>query len=225
MEESLNKALKRLVREALASPEQSPQYQQRLHGIYTIAMQSGKLWRESTPYYGDAVSEMWQECFIKLDQYDPNEKEVITWLNDSLRRALDRYKYDEKRSRNRHISHWIDGDGQAIAITEHLPRRPDAEEALQTILDPVLRWIETDPEGTLRQRIFRKKTEVNAQSLLLRYLPPQSQSWSEIAADFDLTTPEAKELPKWYSRYCKPLLKDFGCVSGILQTQDPSGLS
>jgi hypothetical protein len=214
--ELLNQELKQLIDKALSFPEKSPQRQQHLHYIYLKVMRSGRLWRESTSYYADALNDMWHECFNQLDQYNPKEKEVITWLNDSLGRALKRWKYAQNRALTKHISHFIDTSGQAVAIVEHLPNRPDAEDANQAILDPVLKWIKTDPEGTLKKRIFRKRPEINAQSLLLCYLPPKPQRWPEIAANFNLTASEAKDLPKWYSRYCYPLLRQFGHESGIL---------
>jgi hypothetical protein len=218
---SINQTLKELVCTALAAPENSPQRQQSLHRIYAIAMSSGKLWRESTPYYGDAVNEMWQECFTQLEQYDPDEKEVLTWLNDSLRRALQRFEYRQKRDLKKHVSHVMDEEGQSIAVVEILPGSPDAEDAFQATLDPILNWVQTDPDGKLQNRIFRKRPEINAQAVILRRLPLNSQSWSDIAADFHLNASEAEDLPKWYSRHCKLLLRDFGYQSGLLpNTQD-----
>lgn len=215
--ETLNQTLKHLVREALTFPIQSPQRQQRLHHIYLLVTQSRKLWREpQNPDYSDALNDMWHECFTRLEDYDSDQKQVITWLNDSLKRALRRYRDRAQRYRKRHLNHWVNEGGQTTPVVEHLPGHPDAKEAIEKMLDPILQWIRADPEGKLRKRIFCKRPEINAQALLLRRLPPESQDWATITANFGLTPEEAKELPKWYSRYCKPALRNFGDTTGML---------
>ncbi|MEM1256485.1 MAG: sigma-70 family RNA polymerase sigma factor [Cyanobacteria bacterium P01_H01_bin.21] len=216
--EALNQTLKQLVREALSFPVKSPPRQQRLHRLYLLVTKSGKLWREpQNPYYGDALNDMWYECFTHLEDYNPDLQQVTTWLNDSLKRALRRYRYRAQQDCKRHITHWIDENGQTTPVVEHLPGRLDAKEALESVLNPVLCWIQADPDEKLKTRVFRKRSDINAQSLLLRRLPPQSQDWPTIALDFGLSSEDAHQLSQWYSRYCKPLLKDFGGTSGILQ--------
>lgn len=213
---SLDQALKNLIQEALAFPATSHQRQKRLERIYTLVMQSKKLWRDSSPFYADAVNDMWHECLTNLEDYDPSLQQVTTWLNDSLRRALRRYKDRHQRDLKRHRTQVIDAEGQETRIVEILPSRPDAVEVEKAILAPVLQWVETDADGKLRSCIFRKRPEINAQAIILRRIPPQCQDWPAIWAEFKLSGKEARALPGWYHRSCKPFLREFGENSGLL---------
>ncbi len=207
--------------DAVGAAPQSPERNHRFREIYTRVMCSNKLWRDyraiADGYYNDAVNDMWQECFAAPESYDPNIQKVITWLNDTLKRALRRHRDRRLRDQKRHISTWINEDGDVTDATDNLEARPDAWEAFQTILKPVLLWVHADPDGSLCQRIFRKRPEINAQGLLLRRLPPQSKTWPEIIQEFGLTGKEAEALPKWYHRYCKAFLRAFGAQNDLLQ--------
>ena len=214
--QSLDQKLKHLIQEALKHPVHSTERQQCLNDIYTLVMKSGKLWRDYNPYYGDAVNDMWYECFTHLEDYDPSLQQVTTWLNDSLRRALRRYRDRKHRDLKRHLTQVRGDDGQEAPIVEFLPGRSDAAEAQKHILYPVLKWVEADADGLLQKRIFLNRAEINAQTVILKRIPPQSKDWPAICAEFELSDKNAKALPKWYHRYCKPFLKNFGTQTGIL---------
>ena len=215
---SLDLTLKGLIQEALTYPDHSPERQQCLNRIYVLVMKSGKLWRDySNPdYYGDAVNDMWYECFTHLEDYDPSLQQVTTWLNDSLRRALRRYKDRGQRDLKRHQTRVRGDDGQEAPIVEFLASRPDAVEAQEKILNPLLKWVEADADGKLQKRIFRQRPDINVQSLILKRIPPQSKNWPTICDEFRLSEEEAVALPKWYHCYCKPAIKEFGTETGLL---------
>jgi hypothetical protein len=78
-----------------------------------------------------------------------------------------------------------------------------------------LNWVETDLDGELRKTCFRKRPEINAQALCLRKITSETP-WEDVAAEFKLTPSEAKDLPKFYSRKCKPLLQKFGFDQGYI---------
>jgi hypothetical protein len=210
--------LKQLMARAIAAAPKSLERHRCYAEIYQIVMEDKeiKLWKESVPYYNDAVNDMWAECFAHPQGYNPDVQHVITWLNDTLKRVLRRHRDRNRRDQNRHISTWTNEDGDVTDATDILEARPDAYEAFQKILKPVLLWVHADPDGTLRKRIFRQRPEINAQALLLRRLPPQSKPWPKIIQEFGLTGTDAKTLPQWYSRYCYPFLRDFGAQNDLL---------
>jgi len=212
----IHRTLKALIQEALTHPVHSPERQQCLNRIYMLVMKSGKLWRDYGPYYGDAVNDMWYECFTHLEDYDPSLQQVTTWLNDSLRRALRRYKDRQQRDLKRHRTQIRGDDGQDTPIVDVLTSRPDATNAQEKILNPVLKWVEADVDGKLQKRIFRNRPGINIQSVLLKRIPPQAKDWNTICTEFGLSNEEATALPKWYHRYCKPDLREFGTQTGLL---------
>ncbi|MHC5721984.1 MAG: sigma-70 family RNA polymerase sigma factor, partial [Nostoc sp.] len=85
------------------------------------------------------------------------------------------------------------------------PAPPDIPLLLEEIRD----WAQTDADGELRNTIFRRRPEINAQALILQRLPPETP-WRTLAENFQLNPAEAKDLPKFYSRRCLPLLRIFG---------------
>jgi hypothetical protein len=214
--QSLDQKLKHLIQDALKYPVNSTERQQCLHGIYTLVMKSGKLWRDYNPYCGDAVNDMWYECFTHLEDYDPSLQQVTTWLNDSLRRALRRYKDRQQRDLKRHRTRVKGEDGQEAPIVEFLTSRPDAAAAQEKILYPVLKWVEADADGKLQKRIFGQRPDINVQSVILKRIPPQSKDWNTICTEFRLSEEEAAALPRWYHRYCKSALREFGTQAGLL---------
>lgn len=216
---NIYQTLKQLMAQAVAAAPNSLERRRCLDRIYTLVMRSKKLWKGysfDAAYYNDAVNDMWQECFANPETYDPGVNEVTTWLNDALKRALRRHRDRRCRDQKRHISTWINADGDVTDATDNLEARPDAYEAIREVLVQVLRWVMTDPEGDLRRLHFRKRPEITAQVLMLRRLPPQSKTWPEIVQEFGLTGKDAEALPKWYSRYCRPLLRDFGAQNDLL---------
>ena len=84
--------LRYLVSEACEHPSGSPQRQKLLTQI--IRLSASRLWRESTPYYQDALQQTWlyfcrNVCEGLTGQtYDSSYGSVITWLNAYLRRRL-----------------------------------------------------------------------------------------------------------------------------------------
>ena len=214
--DQIHQALKDQIQQALLFSPDSPDRQRCLIRIHALVMQSGKLWRDSRPYYNDAVQDMWQECFSNLEEYDPAVQLVTTWLNDHLRRALRRYKDRQQRDLNRHRTRVKGDDGQEAPIVNFLTSRPDAAEAQEKILNPVLKWVEADADGKLQKRIFGKRPDINVQSVILKRIPPQSKGWNTICTEFGLSEEESTALPKWYHRYCKPVLREFGTQAGLL---------
>ena len=84
----LDLKLRELIATALLYPSQSSERQQVLAQVHLLVMKSGKLWRENTSYYNDALQEMWEYCCEHLEEYNPNIKGPIVWLDDELKKRL-----------------------------------------------------------------------------------------------------------------------------------------
>lgn len=221
----INTNLRRLINEAKNLPLESVERQQKIHQTYLLAMKSGKLWRENKPYYNDALQDMWEYCCSHLEEYNPTKKQVITWLNDEIIKALRRYEYkEETRPRKRHIELRanLNSDNFEPVINnldncspEQLNKPPTDIQPLLEMWETTVQWVKADPDQVLRNTYFQERPEINAQVVILKRLPPDV-SWKEIAKEFNLNDAESKNLPKWYHRSCLPLLRRFGTNQGYL---------
>ena len=211
--------LRHLVTEACRHPIGSPKRQAAFSEIFRLVMCSKKLWRESTPYYADALQEMWEYCFLKVDDpedgYQPDVCRVTTWLDNRLKKILRRYRDRSRRQLNRHAFAVQFEDGQVLDPVDNLMAPPDSQYALD-MLTHLLSWVTEDPDEVLRSRVCAKYPNVNAQTLLLRRLPPMEQSWGDIAVALGA---DKTYIAQWYSRYCNPFLRDWGRANGYIDQQ------
>ncbi len=211
----LNEKLRQLMADACTHPTGSLERQQKLSQVYRLVMKSGKLWQERTPYYNDALQEMWEYCCQHPEEYDSNLKQVITWLDDELKKRLRRYRYAKKKQQERQMNTLPSESKQFTDPVDNLRARPDIQPVLDIWFN-TQNWVLTDPEGVLRRTCFRKRPEVNCQALFLQRFPAETP-WKKIAERFELTPAEAKDLPKWYNRNCLPLLRKFGVVQEYIE--------
>ncbi|MGC9505785.1 sigma-70 family RNA polymerase sigma factor [Baaleninema sp.] len=218
--DDLNERLCQLVVEARRYPLGSVERQRRLCQIYRLVSQSGKLWRDSAPYYNDALQEMWEYCFDRLEEYDPRVKRVTTWLDDELKRRLRRYRDRQRRETHRKVAPLKTEDGSTFDPVDGLPAREDVRPALD-IWYNTLDWVRRDPDGRLQNTYFRHRRDINCQVLFLKRFPTETP-WKTIAEEFNLDDAATKDLPKWYNRRCLPLLRDFGVANGYLDEADRS---
>ena len=208
----LDTQLKQLISQACACSPKSPQRQRYLQQLHYHVTNSNKLWRERVSYYKDALQDMWVYCFQHLDDYDPTEAGVITWLDYHLKRILRNYRDRRYRDRKRHRSE--SSDSNTSNLMDAIPSRPDVSPLLD-MWKKTVEWVQSDPGETLRSTCFRKRAEINAQVLfLLRF--PHKTPWKAIAQQFNLSPAEATDLPKFYNRRCLPLLRNFGETQGYI---------
>jgi hypothetical protein len=213
--DDLDKKLRTLVAEACNHPPKSLERRQNLGEVHRLVMKSGKLWREYAPYYNDALQEMWEFCCKNPEQYDPTLKSVITWLDDYLKKRLRNLRDARYRQQRREITALATESGETTDPIANLPARTDIQPVLE-IWEKTLEWVQADPDNVLRCTCFRKYSNVNCQALILRRFPSETP-WSTIAAEFNLTPSEAKDLPKVYSRRCLPLLRNFAVSQGYVE--------
>lgn len=200
----INEKLCQLINEAIRLPPNSREKYEKINEIYLLVTASGQLWREYKPYYEDALQDMWRYCCQNLHEYDSAQTQVITWFNRHLKNALARYRHNEE-IRNKKIY---------PLINKPLSHR-DIEPSLD-LWEQTATWVKKDPDQVLRNVHFPHHPEITAQVIILRRLPPDIPAWKEITQEFNLNDAESKNLPKWYSRNCLPLLRKFGNEQGYI---------
>ncbi|MEM1392481.1 MAG: sigma-70 family RNA polymerase sigma factor [Cyanobacteria bacterium P01_D01_bin.116] len=220
----LDLKLRELIATALLYPSQSSERQQVLAQVHLLVMKSGKLWREHTSYYNDALQEMWEYCCEHLEEYNPDIKGPIVWLDDELKKRLRRMRDGKYRQQRRFFTIKQTEQGVTNNPIDDIASSPDIQPAIE-IWEKTIQWVEEDPDRQLRSICFRKRPEINAQALILRRIPPDTLAWKTIAAEFKLNLQETKDLPKFYHRKCLPLLRQFGLSQGYIEQPSTSSSS
>ncbi|MEH2142125.1 sigma-70 family RNA polymerase sigma factor [Nostoc sp.] len=209
--------LRCLVSEACGHPPGSPQRQKLLTQI--IRLTASRLWRESTPYYQDALQQTWLYFCRNVCEgltgkiYDPTYGSVITWLNAYLNRRLQDFYTNQNREQATTVSPRVrqstsGGIRETIDPVDNLPATPQAP----PILEDLEIWAKTDSEGELRRTYIKGRPDVNCQVLILKRLPPEV-SWRELSEEFGLSIPT---LSSFYQRQCLPRLRKFAQLEGLL---------
>jgi hypothetical protein len=209
--------LRSLVTEACGYPLGSPQRQKLLTQI--IRLTANRLWRESTPYYQDALQQTWlyfcrNVCEGLTGQiYDPTYGSVITWLNAYLKRRLQDFYINQNREQATTVPLRV-RQSTSGAIRETIDPVDNLTAAPQAppILEDLVMWVQTDSEGELRRTCIKGRPDVNCQVLILQRLPPEV-SWKELSEEFGLSIPT---LSSFYQRQCLPRLRKFAELEGLL---------
>ncbi|MGQ4650249.1 sigma-70 family RNA polymerase sigma factor [Lyngbya aestuarii] len=211
---ALHETLKQLVADACTHPPRSVARQQCIQEIYRLVVNSGKIWKENTPYYSDAFQETWEYCCQHLEDYNPKISAVTTWIDTRLKWTLKKWRDRQNQEQQRQANPIASDEDTPRHPLDNLASNPGASQAMQ-IWQATVTWVQQDPEGKLQQTCFRKRPEINAQALFLKRFPSETP-WQEIAQEFELTPAQAKDLPKFYNRNCLPLLREFGVVQGYI---------
>ncbi|NET53764.1 MAG: sigma-70 family RNA polymerase sigma factor [Merismopedia sp. SIO2A8] len=167
---NLNQTLQNLIAEVQTFPANSLRYQQHLNTIYRLVVRSRKLWRESVPYYGDAVQQMWEYCCQHWDEYDPAVGTVTGWMNFRLKKELRRFRDYSNRWAERTAYTITTDKGDTFHPVDNLPVVSTVDVALE-IWETTLHWVKTDPDRVLRSTYFRTYPNANAQWLFLKRFP------------------------------------------------------
>lgn len=212
--ESLQPQLRQLIQETCQHQHGSPERQKGLTQI--IRLVGPRLWRDSSPYYQDALQKTWIYFCQNLCEgitgraYDPDSASVITWLNAYLKRRLQDGFIDLRRQQQQTISTDLPlKEGESgVTLGQQLPAQPD----IPPILERVQHWAETDPDHELRQVRLDQHPQITCQVLILRRLPPETP-WNELAKEFGIPM---GTLSSFYQRQCLPRLRQFGQLEGFL---------
>ncbi|AFY39975.1 hypothetical protein Lepto7376_3815 [[Leptolyngbya] sp. PCC 7376] len=209
--------LQKLVMEAHATELGTPKYIRLIDRIFIGVMNSKKLWKSKEVFYEDALQEALEYCLQNLTEYVEQYSKLqrfMTWINDWVRKKLRLYRDRQNRQRKRQINIYS-ADKDKDDLLEELPSRTDLNPSL-SMWNELLEWIETDPEKVLISRKCKRFAFINAQVLLLRKLSLDNTSWETVAEDLGCPTSEGKYLAQWYSRYCNPIIREWGENKGFI---------
>ncbi|MDV2991554.1 MAG: hypothetical protein N4J56_001208 [Chroococcidiopsis sp. SAG 2025] len=213
--EEFEVSLRQLVVETCQQKIGSLDRQRGLTRIVRSIAKSGKLWKENTLDYEDALQQTWLYFCRNLceattgDRYDPSRSSVTTWLNAYLRRRLQDLYLQRKTTNNSTTRQVYSVDELGKDAIEALEAPPD----VPPILETTRKWIQIDPDGDLRRTYIQGYPKVNCQVLLLQRLPPET-SWEDLAAQYKLSV---STLSSFYRRQCLPRLRKFGESQGYLE--------
>ncbi|MEH2247820.1 sigma-70 family RNA polymerase sigma factor [Nostoc sp.] len=209
---NLNQQLQQLVAEACSHSARSLMRRQKLSEIVRVVMKSGKLWKENTAYYNDALQQTWLYFCRNPEQYNPQSCSVITWLDNCLKWRLQDFRSSEAENLARTVPVSMLGIEEITKTIESLP----AAAEIPPILEETYQWAFTDPEKDLASTYIKGRPDVTCQILILRRLPPET-SWKDIAKKFNLPPSTA---PNFYKRECLPRLRNFALKQGYHEILD-----
>lgn len=198
-----------------------------LNKLIREIVKSGKLWKENTPYYEEALQKTWIylshnlcEATTAKRPYDPKESCISTWLNAYLKMRLldcriEQQEEQEQQTRRRIVSLEGEQDEAIINSIENQQAEPDSSFYVAEVIE----WIETDPNNELKSRHVRGKPQINCQILLQRQCL-YGQSFQEIAKELGCASSTLYEL---FNNDCRHLLQKF-CEDQGYQTLNIPGV-
>ena len=209
-DEALHEQLLELVDRACQHPRGSSQRNRYLNRLIRDIKRSGKLWKENTLYYEEALHKTWIylsrnlcEAITAKQPYDRTKSRITTWLDSYLQHRLKDERLAEQKAKQKIISRpplSLDDD-QNFDLTEHLPARTD----LSFYMEEILEWIETDPTGELKSNHLPRKRDITCQIVLQRKWS-SGQSMEQLAAEFGCAP---STLYNFFKSHCVPLLQKF----------------
>ena len=209
--DQLEQRLHQLIVETSKHLPYSIERQQGLTQIVRMILKSGKLWKDYSSYYEDALQQTWLYFCRNLceattgEKYDPNRGSVITWLNAYLKRRLQDAWIQEQAT----ITKATLPIQFEVDLLETVPATPD----IPPILETTREWVEKDPNGELRSICIQGHPHVTCQVLIKRRLPPETD-WKTLATEFNVAL---STLTSFYRRHCLPRLRKFGELQGYLE--------
>ncbi|MFW5763187.1 MAG: sigma factor [Coleofasciculus sp.] len=204
----IDQQLRQLVAQTCQYPRRSLQRRRCLDQLIRAIAQSGKLWRENTPDYEEALQLTWLYLCRNIENYDPARATVITWLDAYLKQRLK----DLFRKRCQQLHHESQPPPDWENPTDPIENLPDTHPDIPPILAETRQWAESDPEGELSNSHIRGRPDITCQVLILRRLPPETE-WRKLEAELNC---KVSTLATFYQRHCVPLLRKFGESQGYL---------
>jgi len=200
-----------LVAKACSHPKNSVERRRGLTQVIRLIQKTNNLWRESSVYYEDALQQTWIYFCLNLceattskESYDPRQGQITTWLNGYLKRRLQDLRLQAKQQKENTLNRFEDNHDPIDDLA--------APKEIPPILEDLRKWVESDPQGELRQTHIRGRKDITAQVLILKRLPPET-SWKDLSQEWKVSVPT---LSSFYQRKCRPYLLNFGQKSGYL---------
>lgn len=206
----LEQQLAELVIETCQHPQGTIARQYGLTSLIRLINRSQKLWKDNSPYYEDALQQTWLyfcrnlcEATTAKSAYDSDRSNVITWMNAYLKyRLQDMYIENHQQQLKSGLAEREDIDD---AVINQVVDRIAAPVQSSDLLEQIRQWAKLDRTKILRRTYIRDRADVNAQVLILKRLPPET-NWQILSQEFSLPI---STLSSFYQRKCIPLLKEF----------------
>ena len=206
----LEQQLAELVIETCQHPQGTIARQHGLTSLIRLINRSQKLWKDNSPYYEDALQLTWLyfcrnlcEATTAKSAYDSDRSNVITWMNAYLKyRLQDMYIENHQQQLKSGLAEREDIDD---AVINQVVDRIAAPVQSSDLLEQIQQWAKLDRTKVLRRTYIRDRADVNAQVLILKRLPPET-NWQILSQEFSLPI---STLSSFYQRKCIPLLKEF----------------
>lgn len=202
----LDQQLQLLVVEACRYPRGSLERQRRLTRLVALVQQSGKLWRggnASSTDYEEALQHTWLHVCQKLETYDPQKANVITWINRLLEYRLRDLYTQRTREQSRRATVFVDKDGEWQDPIQSLPGSPPGS-APTPLLDEIHYWVQQESQA-LASVYVRDRPDINCRDLILSRLPPE-KTWQQLSQEWQVAV---STLNSFYRRECLPRLRQL----------------
>lgn len=201
-----------LKNQACQHPPDDVRRQIYLTQLIRCILKSGRLWKESSTYYEDALQMTWVYCCQNLCEavttkspYDSSLSSIITWLNVYLKWRLHDLALKSKQD---HMQVGLSAQAEHSVYGDSSQCRPE----VSSIFEETLAWVEEDPSGELQRLRLNKHPHITAQYLILKRLPPET-SWKALSDELQVSI---STLSSFYRRHCLPNLRKFGKNQGYL---------
>jgi hypothetical protein len=200
-------SLEQLAIEICQEPPGSPIRQRKL--TVMIRALSQALWKENSPYYGDALQDTYTFLCRRLcDLYDSEKALVKTWLNNHLKWRLFALKQEASEEAKKRV-YMPASPEEGLDPIANIPAPALPE---YSIVDATRDWLLEDKTGELRSVHISHRPDLNVQSVSLRRLPPDMTSWEDLSKE---TNAPLQSLASFYRRKCVPRLRKFLEDEGI----------
>ncbi|HLO89008.1 MAG TPA: sigma-70 family RNA polymerase sigma factor [Nostocaceae cyanobacterium] len=201
MGEDIHEALELLALKAQSLPRESFSRKRALNELVSKIQKSGRLYSKhkySNPdIYDEAIQETWVYIFRRIDQYDPAQGKVITWVNTILEyRCIDELR---KKKRTEHDSldkpKYEDGNISKVDMISD-----DIQSA--TLGEELVDYIEEDPQGIFTTAHVKNHPEANFRAIVLFIV--EGYTWREISEKWNIPIPT---LSRFFVRQIKKFIQ------------------
>lgn len=211
---NLHQELRWLVTDACLYPKDSLERRKRLNHLIARIQTSNRLWKEpriSTDDYNDALQQTWFYLCRRIETYNPDQAEVLTWINQYLQYRIQDITHQNAREARFQIVLPNSEPELADKWIEHLPARPEPP----PILEEVSAWLEEEKDD-LQRVCLRDRPDINGYILISCRVLFQ-KTWKQLSEEFAV---QISTLSSFYHRKCLPFLIQFGELHGYLKPND-----
>ncbi len=208
MKNELDEHLKQLSKEAQQFSPYSRERQIALNKLLSLIIKSGKI---ISPYSGqlkglheDVYAEALQNLFIyictRIEDYNPDRGEVLTWVNFLFKNRFLREAYMSTTTANKTRKKI-----ETISINSLDCELVDTKyQSNNSLFDEVVEYVKNDPENIFRKTYLANHPDVNFQVLAIKKI--DGASWKELAEEYKI---QIATLSSFYQRCLKKFAPKF----------------